>query len=443
MVNIIPFNGYRFNPEKVSGLGNVMAPPYDAISASEQEDLYKRDKYNIVRLNKGAHLPTDNDSDNPYSRAEKLLGDWIKADILVRDSEPCFYLYEQQVVYKNTTYTNLGLVGLLELQDLNSNNILQCEKANEKTLSARSELLRYTKSNFSMINCIYMEYEKAIMNKLNDIAEKNEPVMDFITKETVIGEGVTQKLWRISDKKTIDFIRNILKNHTFYIADGQTRYEVSLAYKKECEKNNPIHTGKEPYNYIMTLFTNAYDDGLIQLPVHRLIKFPKKVSEDFFVACAQDYFKVEKIIIDTANDGFLDTMKKQIATRNENKFALYFGENYFYRLTLKNMKRLKELLPNSSDAYRLLDANVIRYLILKELLNMSDEQITEYVSYTPRSSVGIKAVQNGEFNCMIAVNPVKADQICNVATAHERMPERSMFIFPKASTGAVIYKMGD
>lgn len=443
MVNILPFNGYRFNPEKISSLGNVMAPPYDAISDSERDSLYKRDKYNIVRLNKGASLPTDTDSDNLYSRAQKLFNEWTENNVLMRETEPCFYLYEQQVVYKNTTYSNLGLVGLLELQDLNSGNILQCEKNNANTKPARSELLRHTKANFSMINCVYMEYEKAIMNKLNEITEKNEPAMNFVTKETVIGEGVTQKLWTIKDKETISFIQNILKNHTLYIADGQTRYEVSLAYKKECEKNNPNHNGTEPYNYIMTLFTNAYDDGLIQLPVHRLIKMQKSISEDFFVACAQDYFKLEKIIIDTANDSFVDTMKKQIASRNENKFAVYFGNNYFYRLSLKNTERLKELLPDVSDAYRTLDATVITNLILKELLNMSDEQIAECVSYTPRSSIGKSAVENGEANFMIAVNPVRADQIFSVAASHERMPERSMFIFPKASTGAVIYKMED
>ncbi len=441
MVNIIPFCGYRFNPEKVGDLGNVMAPPYDTISDSEQEILYKREEHNIVRLNKGVTLPNDNNEENRFSRAEKLLNDWIAADVLKKEDKPCFYLYEQQVVYKNTSYSNLGLVGLLELQDLNSDNILQCEKSNEHNKAARKELLEHTKSNFSMINCIYMEYEKAIMNKLNDIAEKNEPIMHFVTKETVIGEGVTQKVWAISDPETIEFIRNILKSHTFYIADGQTRYEVSLEYKKQCEKNNPNHTGKEPYNYIMALFTNAFDDGLIQLPVHRLIKFPRKISEDFFIACAQDYFKIEKIIIDTANDGFLYTMKKQIASRNECKFALCFGGNYFYRLTLKDIKHIKELLPNKSDAYCALPATVINNLILKEILGMDEKTIAEYVSYTARTSIGLERVRNKEFNCMIAVNPVRADQICDVAGAHERIPERSMFIFPKASTGVVIYKM--
>lgn len=442
MVNIIPFRAYRFNSEKIDDLAQVMAPPYDTISKKEQEDLYNSHEYNVVRLNKGKQNENDTDVDNCFTRAASYLSEWINKDILSRDEKPSFYLYEQEVTYRHTTFKNLGLVGLLELQEFTSENIFQCEKTNEKSKPARYELLENTRSNFSMINCIYMEYEKTIMNKLNEITEKCEPDMDFNTHETIVGEDVHQRLWVIDDEETISLIQGILKNHTFYIADGQTRYETSLEYKRICEGNNPNHTGKEPYNYIMALFTNAFNDGLIQLPVHRLVKLPKRFSEDFFVACAQDYFKVEKIIVDTASQEFVDTMKRQIATtRNEKKFAVYYGGDYFYRLTLKDENHLKELVPDVSDAYRNLDVTVLNYLILGELMGISDEEKAEMVDYTTRSSLGAQKIENGEYSCMIVTNPVRSSDICAVATEHERMPEKSMFIFPKASTGVLIYKM--
>lgn len=442
MANIIPFNGYRFNSKKINDFGKVMAPPYDTISHSEQEALYEMDENNVVRLYKGMVHPNDNEVENSFTRSAEFLKEWIADDILVRDEKPAFYLYEQQVTYKHTIYRNLGVVGLLELQDLNSADIFQCEKSHDTSKPARSALLRSTESNFSMINCIYMEYEKAVMNALNEIAEKNEPDMEFKTHETIIGEYVHQKLWVIDDPSSTLLIKKFLDKQTFYIADGQTRYEVALEYKKQCAKNNPNHTGKEGYNYIMALFTNAFDDGLIQLPVHRLVKLPTRFSEDFFVACAQDNFKVEKIIVDTASQEFVDTMKKQIATtRPENKFAVYYGGNYFYRLTLKNTEHLKELLPDNSDAFRKLDVTVLNQMILGELMGLSEDEIAENVNYTTRASLGIESVKAGNHSCMITVNPVRADHICGVAKKHERMPERSMFIFPKASTGVVIYKM--
>ncbi len=444
MANVIPFNGYRFNQDKIDDLGLVMAPPYDTISEEEQNKLYSANDYNVVRLNKGVKLSGDSDINNCFTRASSHLEEWISKNVLVKDENPCFYLYEQEVTYKNTTFKNLGLVGLLELEDLNSGNIMQCEKPNEDRKPARYELLKNTQSNFSMINCIYMEYEKALMNKLKEISEDHKPDMEFKTHENIIGEDVSQRVWVISDAQNIKFIQKALKKQTFFIADGQTRYEVSLAYKKECEKNNPNHTGKEGYNYIMTLFTNAFDDGLIQLPVHRLIKSKKKFFEDFFIACAQDYFKIEKIIVDIQSQEFVDTMKKQIATtRSDVIFALYCGGNYFYRLTFTGKEALKAYMPDASEDYRSLDTTVMNYIVFGDLLDMDKEQVLENVEYTTRSSVGEAKVKSGEASCMFVLNPVRANQICGVANAHERMPEKSIFIFPKASTGVVIYKMED
>lgn len=442
MVNIQPFRGYRFNSEKVGDLGGVMAPPYNVISKSEQEELYSRGEYNIVRLNKGISYEDDNEVKNCFTRAAQTLAAWIKEGALICEEKPAFYLYEQEVVYKSNTFKNLGLVGLIELQDLNSDSIMQCEQSHGESKPARMALLENACAEFSMINCIYMEYEKTLMNRLNDITEKKSPDMEFKTHENIIGESVNQKVWVINDLEMIEFIQGILNRQTFYIADGQTRYEVGLEYKKRCMENNPNHTGREDYNYIMALFTNAFDDGLIQLPVHRLVRFEKRFGEDFFIACAQDYFKVEKIIVDTASEEFVETLKKVTFTaRRENRFGLYCGGNYFYRLTLKNADKLKEILPDSSDAYRSLDATVVTELILKDLMGIDDKKAAECVCYTTRTTKGVEAVRSGEYGCMIAVNPVRAEQICGVAIAHERMPERSMFIFPKASTGVVVYKM--
>ena len=441
MVNIIPFEGYRFDKEKVGDLGSVMAPPYDTISTAEQEMLYDMSEYNVVRLHKGMRSEEDNEVENCFTRSAAYLQKWIQDGILKKEQKPALYLYQQEVIYKSTTYTNQGVVGLLELQELGQ-DILSCELSHKEAEEARYQLLEKTQADYSMINCIYMEYEKDIMNFLNEISENNKPDMEFETHENVIGEGVSQRVWVITDPKKIAFIQERLRAQTFYIADGQTRYEIALRYQKRCRENNPNHTGKEPYNYIMTLFTNAFNDGLVQLPVHRMVKFKKPFSEDFFIACAQDYFKIEKIIIDTASQEFIETMKKQVeTTRQEIRIGFYCGSNYFYRMTFQNEKYLKKLLPDMSDAYRSLDVTVLNHIVLEELLNIPPEQQKERITYTRRLTTGIDEVRNGDYGCLFVMNHVHADQIRGIARAHEKMPEKAIFIFPKAATGVVIYKM--
>ena len=50
MPEIKPFKGTHYNPEKITDLGLVTAPPYDVITAESKQELLLRSPYNVVRL---------------------------------------------------------------------------------------------------------------------------------------------------------------------------------------------------------------------------------------------------------------------------------------------------------------------------------------------------------------------------------------------------------
>lgn len=429
MADIKAFNGYMYNSEKIEDLGLVMSPPYDSLMPEEQDELYSRHEYNAIRLTKGKKFDTDSDTDNSAVRANKYLTEWIESNVLIKDAVPAIYLYEQEVFFNNTTYSSKGLVALLKLEDF-GNHVHACEDVTPVNKKDRFELIARTKANFNMINSLYIESEKPLSRLMTEISDTPADV------SFVLPDGSKERLWRIIDPEKIDFIVKSLKPHTLYITDGQNRYETALRYQAECIKNNPNHTGDEPYNYIMTLLTNAYDDSIVHIPFHRLVKFEKAFNESFFVACCQDNFKIEKIIVDTDTSEFVDTIKKQIVTsRNENKIALYCGGDYFYRLTLKNSSAIKELLPEKSDAYLSLDVTVLNKLILEDILNISQEEADSRIEYTKSVTQGLDLVKEGTFGCLLAINPVRTEQIRSVATSGDKMPPHSICVFPKPITG--------
>ncbi len=59
MVEIRPFQGLRYHPEKIANPNLVVAPPYDVISPEEQQALYDKSPYNIVRLILGLKHASD------------------------------------------------------------------------------------------------------------------------------------------------------------------------------------------------------------------------------------------------------------------------------------------------------------------------------------------------------------------------------------------------
>lgn len=438
MANIKPFCGYRYNNEKFETLSSVVSPPYYGLTDVDKETLYEKSDYNAVRLFSGKRFEDDTASDNAFTRAKGYLDKWIEEDILVRDEEPVIYMYEQTIEIGGTLYSNTSFVALVELEEIGSGMIMPCEKPHEGSMNDHYELLATTNADISMINCLYMEQEKELYNLISELQEE-EPDVEFSSEEKS-GENVHQRLWKISYQPTIDFIVERFKDLTLYITDGQTRYETCMKYRNHMKANNPNHTGKEPYNYMMMALSNSKSDGLVIVPMHRGVKMPRKFNEAMFVANAQDHFKVEKIIVDSNDEEFVDTMLKQIVTtKPETRIAAYCGGDYFYRMILQDNDYIKkEVHPEMSKEYCHLDIVALNKLIIEDALWIEEEKYDECVTPSRSYRACYRGVNDGSYDIMFLLNSVRVDQIRNITAVDERLPEMTISVFPKPSVGIII-----
>lgn len=433
MANIKPFKGYRYNTEKIDDMAKVVAPLRYNIDDEEKSKLYEMDEYNMVKVFDGKSFETDTDTSNKYTRAAEYLNKWIEEGILVQDDEEAIYLYDEETEMNGNLYHNSTFVALLELEELGTENIRSCEEIKEMSKKDRYDLLAATNSDLSMISCLYVERDRKLFNIMLDLTER-KPDMSFKSID-----GTRQMVWKITDKDIIDDVVEGFKDLPLYITDGQTRYSTCVEYRNYMKANNPLHTGKEAYNYTMVSLFNSTSDGVVIMPEHRLIKLPRGFSEEFFVAAIQDHFKIEKIIVDEQDDSIPETMKKQIRTKRlETKFALYHEGGYFYRLTLIDPDYIKkEILPEMSKAYCGLDTVVLRKLILNDIFNI-EEDYDDLVSTSVSSTKWYKAIKEGKGDVLIVMNPVKVEQIESVTAAGEKMPFRTVSMFPKPWVGPVI-----
>lgn len=433
MANIKPFKGYFYNSEKVGDIATVVAPTKYNISNEEQDILYNMNEYNAIRLFDGRTMTLDNEYENKYTRAREYLNNWIANDILVRDKDEAIYLYEETVELNGTKYQNLTYVTLLEIEEL-GNDIHMCEEIREISKQDRYDLLEATNSDLSMISCLYIDRNKQLYRLMTDLSHR-EPDIEFDSKDF----DMHQRIWRITDKKIIEGICQYMKQLKLYITDGQTRYTTCLKYRDYMRDKNPNHTGKELYNYTMVSLFDSNSDGFAIMPEHRKIKLPGGYSEELLVALAQDHFKVEKIIVDSQDESITNTMKKQIQTKSFNTcLAVYAGGNYFYRLTLKDTDYIKKtLLPQMSEYYCGVDTVVLRKLIINDIFGI-EEDYKDLVSTSISTRECVKAIENGDADVMVVLNPVKAEVIEKVTAADELFPFRTLSIFPKPSVGAII-----
>ena len=431
MVEVSPFKGIIYNNKKIEKLDNVMSPPYDIISEEMQDELYKKHPNNFVRLILGKIDPNDNDNENRYTRAKKLFEQWNKEQILIQDDKPCIYPYKIEYKIKNEIKTMNGLFLLLKIDPT-----YEYIRAHERTLSKPKEdrlnLMRACYANLEPIQLLYIDENDILRKKLDEVLSK--PLIE------VTGyDGFKHKLWKIDNEKIISFIQNQLKKEILFIADGHHRYQTSINYAKEIKEKTKNLDENAPFNYIMVILANIFDEGLSILPTHRLIK---KSDIDFtkFLSDLKSYFNMEKKEISTKNiNDICKKIKLDLKTKNEHKFVM-FSKNKYYILTLKDEKIMDKFAQDHSMTWRALDVSILHKIILENLLEINQENLEDHVRYTRVDEEAVKFVNEGKFNLSFLMNPTKIQELKSIADAGEHMPQKSTYFLPKMLSGLVMNK---
>ncbi|NIQ92774.1 MAG: DUF1015 domain-containing protein, partial [Desulfuromonadales bacterium] len=99
MAKIVPFRGLRFNPDKISDLSRVVAPPYDAMTPAVQERFCGRSPYNVANLVRRHEAESEKERFSHYGRAAREFEKWRQQQVLVRERHHVVYLCEQR--YEN------------------------------------------------------------------------------------------------------------------------------------------------------------------------------------------------------------------------------------------------------------------------------------------------------------------------------------------------------
>ena len=90
MAEIKAFRGMRYNTYRAGKLSELCCPPYDIISEKERQGYIAHNKYNVIRL----ELPRE--GEDVYRTAAEVLDMWRDDGILVHDTKPALYIYEEE-----------------------------------------------------------------------------------------------------------------------------------------------------------------------------------------------------------------------------------------------------------------------------------------------------------------------------------------------------------
>lgn len=154
-LQLTPFRGLRYDPDRVGSLAAVTSPPYDVIVRPDGLiHLESADPHNIVRL----ILPQAATPSIRNEQAADTLDDWLSEGILTADPEPALYVYEQR---DTTGHLQRGVIGALRLSEPSEGVVLPHEDVMPHVVADRAALMRATSANLEPLLLTYRSNDSA------------------------------------------------------------------------------------------------------------------------------------------------------------------------------------------------------------------------------------------------------------------------------------------
>ena len=436
-MDIIPFKAYRFNSTVVGDSGTCIAPPYDVIDEHQQDELYQRNVWNIVRAIRGKAAGNDDTANNVYTRAHDYLEKAVDNGALKQDTTPAIYAYVQDFQLAGHSYERSGIIALGKIEPFGKG-----VKAHEKTLEGpKADRLNLTRATAAQFGQIFMLYDDPANTdrQIFDAVRKMSPVLDYTDPE-----NVRHRIYSITDTAVIEQFRTSMQDKSTIIADGHHRYETALNYWAE--------TGRDEAQYLMMTFINTRNPGLVIQPTHRMIvnmpefdtkKLLENLASDFEITTFTFATPQEK---QAARTAMFDQMVQE-GQAGKNIFGLYARNNAFYTLRLKSADAMKQAAPTVSQAARGLDVNVLHMLILEQHMGICDKKLASQSHIDYIKDLGnaidksIARIDAGKAEAVFFVNPTRIEQVQAIAAVGEKMPQKSTFLYPKLFSGVTITKL--
>jgi uncharacterized protein (DUF1015 family) len=431
MAKIFPFRALRYNPAKVT-VADVVTQPYDKISPAMQERYYSASPYNLVRIILGKPEASDNEQQNVYSRAANFLRTWTEEGALRRDTEPSIYLYTQTFTVPGDSsgarFERRGFIAAGQVEPYDKKVVFRHEQTLSKPKSDRLNLLRATQSHFGQIFMLYSDPQ----GEVDALLAQNRPPDVEVTDEY----AVVHRMWRVADATVIANVQKAMDDKKLIIADGHHRYETSVNFRNETREEHGTVKGA-PCERVMMTFVNMDSPGLVVLPTHRVVFGLDGFDVAATMSKLEKYFAVEKLApgdVKAATDKLRDAGKERTA-------LLAVTSDAAYLLRAKENQQ-SAALDGQSAQQRALDVVQLHKLVLEEALGMSEHDIREqkHLKYVREASEAVEEVRHGA-NVAFLMNPVRMDQVRDLAFSGEVLPQKSTDFFPKLLSGLTIYSL--
>ncbi len=413
MARIEPFRAWRPRPESAE---QVASPPYDVVNTQEAREMAKDNPLSFLHVVKPEiDLPpgTDVYAAEVYAKGAENLQRLVNEGVLLRESEPAFYLYRQRM----GEHVQTGVVAGASVDEYEADLIKKHENTRRVKEDDRTRHVEALNANTGPVFLTYHAQPEidALVNELTATA----PDYDFTAPD-----GVQHTLWVVNETDAREGLREAFAQvPVLYVADGHHRSAAATRVRAQRKSRNPNHTGEEPYNFFLTVIF-PHDQMMIM-----------------------DYNRVVRDLAGMTAESFLDRVREQfdVAPASDPRpqtprtFGMYLNGEW-YRLTAR-----PGTFP-ADDPVLSLDVAILQDNLLAPVLGIGDPRSDERIDFVG----GIRGLQeleglvdSGDWTVALAMHPTSIEQLFMVADAGKVMPPKSTWFEPKLRSGLIVRPLDD
>lgn len=402
-MRIRPFQGLvpipAFAPE-------VACVPYDVVDAAEAAALAAGKPKSLLHVDRAEiDLPAGTD---PYSAVvygkarENLLG-LQEQGILVRESEPCLYLYQQQM----GEHRQRGLVAVCHVEDYDGDLIKKHEKTRKDKEDDRTRLIDTLSADTGPVFLTYRD-EPAV-NALMNALVLTKPQHDFTAPD-----GIRHTAWRIPGGDA--WVQAFGKVPLTYIADGHHRAASAARVARLRRERNPSHSGKEDYNWFLCVLFPAGE--LKILPYNRHVFSLNGRTPAQFLSEVKAVFGLEEGAAPSPDA--------------VGRVSMYL-EGKWYGLRCP--------VDPKADPVSRLDVSILQDRLLAPILGIDDPRTSKRIDFVGgiRGTGELVRRVDAQGGVAFSMYPVTVAQLMDIADACQIMPPKSTWFEPKLRSGLFIH----
>ncbi len=403
VMKISPFNAWRPAPNRANEVASV---PYDVVNTQQARELAKGNPNSFLHVVRAEiDLPDDIHpyADAVYAKAVENFKRLKQSGALIRDNDPCIYLYAQQM----DEHIQYGIVARCSIEDYEAGLIKIHEKTRKMKEEDRTRHVNELNANTGPVFLTYRDNEK-ITNWMKQIAETES--LYCLTAP----DGIIHTVWKI--KTSAPFINAFAQTTAFYVADGHHRSASAVSVGRHRREANPEHTGKEPYNWFLSVIFPA---GQLQvLPYNRVVLDLNGQTLDGFFRRLEEAFTV--------------TESGKSTPDGAGTICMYM-DGRWVELTPKDVV--------IDDPVKSLDVSILQDQILAPLLGIDDPRESDSIDFVGgiHGTVELeRRVKTGAAVLAFSLFQTRMEQLMAVADAGRLMPPKSTWFEPKLRSGLFV-----